>query len=39
MNLMKDHYYAVFYDEQYYLGFIIDLNPRECTVEFLRETM
>ena len=35
---MKDHYYAHFHDEQYYIGRIIDLNPTECTFEFLRET-
>lgn len=38
INLFKERYYAVFYDEQYHIGRIIDLTSAESTVKFLRET-
>ena len=38
-QIMKEHCYVVFYDEQYYMYCNIDLNPTESTVKFLKATM
>lgn len=35
----KEHIYAIFYDEDWYLGRIIDIYPEEVKVKFLRKTI
>ena len=38
--MIKEHYAGFFvYNEQHYIRRIIGLNPTECAVKFLRETL
>ncbi len=38
-NLMTEKYYAVYYEEKYYIGRITSLFEKESNVKFLKEIM